>query len=54
MCPHAMTKKLTSDLSVKQEYAADLGDKRRTRRAMELGLALSRNPGAIFAEATPR
>lgn len=44
MCPHATTKNWTSDLSIKQEYAANLGDKRRTRRATALGLELSRNP----------
>ena len=45
MCPHTTTKNWTNDASIKQEYAANLGDKRRTRRAMALGLALSRIAG---------
>lgn len=38
------TSNRTSDLSMRLEYAADLGDKRRTRRAQTVGLALAKKP----------
>ncbi len=41
---HDTTSQWTSDLCTRLEYAAALGDKRLTRRAQALGLALSRKP----------